>query len=106
MTRAKENSKMNDATIARREISLPFATLRDPRMTPELIGALALGLAYAEDQRPFPSVLREVGRMRPTTTSRVVNSLIALGYAVRQQQRAKRGFGPVCYRLVPDPQIS
>jgi hypothetical protein len=107
MTRAKEKANMNDATTAPtgQAINLPVAMLRDPRMTPELIGALALGMAYEQDPRPLPRVLREVARMRPTTTSRVVNALIDLGYAVREQKRAKRGFGPVCYRLVPDPQV-
>jgi hypothetical protein len=108
-----EDTNMSNTTImpGDQAISLPIDLLRDGRLTPEVVGALALGLAYQDDPEapPLPRLLQQVGRMRKTRAIRVTDTLLALGYAKREQQagvKGRKGFGPMRYRFFLDPQPS
>jgi hypothetical protein len=109
MTNVREKAKMSGATTAPtcEAINLPIALLRDRAMTPELIGALLLGMVH-DDEQPLPLLLQERGRMREARANRVTKQLLALRYVTREQERGppRNSFGRMRYRYFTDPQLS
>jgi hypothetical protein len=93
--------------MSEKTIELPLELVLDGKLTPEVIGALAVGLAYQDDPRAFPRLLQEVGRMRVARATRVTRELLALGYAVREIRRGPNGhnFGGMQYRFFTSPQL-
>jgi len=70
-------------------ITLPIATMRDERLSPEARTVLAIGLSFAPDQLPdpLPGYLRGHG-IGSHRIGRVLRELEALGYMERRRTRA------------------